>query len=338
MPRTNDKDLINAGAKPIRPPKKYSHLIFKRNIQDHREFVQQAIPTIAPADVDRYEEIVDLGGGVKLLARIFTRKGEMQKTLPTAFLFEGTAWVATSLQYGDMIASNIAAQSGHRVILLELLLAPENKVLRITQFAWRFFEYFCRNEARYKINPEKKSIIGYSTGADLAVSVANRASRAGIAIAQKLLISGVYDLSGSVERNTKYRPFNEFANQDPQIPKSFIKFWRKVAVPVIDRRKPSVSSYFQVPHSKTLTRIIFGSTDCVRTENEAECDRLQEHGVDLEKFTVLDGSHGDFWRHLTYIRFVADLLNIPKTGDSHEVKLDLERETYEIISPRQMQH
>lgn len=339
MPRTDDKELINTGATPVRPQKKYSqlkknsHLLWRTNISDHRLHVSQAVPNIAPADVDRIEEILDLGAGVTLRARIFTPKGKMQEELPTVFWFDGTAWVAASDPYGEMIASHVAKQSGHRVIQVELLLAPENGVLRIKQFAWRFLEHCYRNAEHFKMDPRNIAILGYSTGADIALYVDNRASRAGITVTQKILVSGVYDLSDSVEHDKKYRRYNKFANRDPQIPKSFIKFWRDVAVPVIDRKKPSVSCYFQNSHSKNLTRLVYGSIDCARAENEAEYQHLLKQGVDVERIIVEQGGHSRLWQDLDYIQFVARLLNTPKTGDTHHVN-----ENYETISPRLLRH
>lgn len=336
MPRTQNKDTRDAGT--TKAPRKYAHQFFNTDLAEHRRIVAQAKPNIEAADVYCMEEVITLGSA-QLLTRRFTPKGQVREKWPTLFYFDGTAWVADGDHFSKTISSHLSERSAYQVIEMHTLLAPEHSVLKSKQYAYRLFQHFYEHAEQYHIDRQAMSIAGYSSGGNIADYIDTRANRDGIHFTQKILISPFIELSGAVPSDKRYRQFTKFAQRDTQISAEFIHFFSDLAVPKADRRKPSISPLWQKrPTKGTLTRLILGENDRLRPQIEAFDDKLRATGVEVEKFTVLEGTHAMFWRRLEVIHLVAELLNSPKTADAHDVRLDEDQKSFEIIRPKLRQH
>ncbi len=310
VPKLEDLDFEKTDL-PKHPKSGSDQHFFGRNVSAHRDLVQNAVPRFEPADVHCVEEIVDIGVA-QLLIRIYTPKGEPQEKYPVVFWNEGTGFVSNADKFSMAICSNIAKVSGHIVVELQIRQAPETPFSKGKKDAYLLFQHCIKNAEKYKIDISKMSVAGYSSGGNIATDMANRASRDGIELEQQILITALIDLSFS---------FNEQEITDG-ISYDFLKWGIDLAVPYGKLTNPSISPFFQEYHPKwPLTRFIVGSEDRLRRQNEAFFKKLQTEGIGVEMFVVDKVGHDFMWQQKAVSDLVGELLNSPKTAETHKVTL-----------------
>lgn len=332
MPGTTNinDDLRGPKSHVAKAQKRYSNQLFKKNIFEHRAIVERAKPDIAPADVHCIEELIKIGR-VELRAIRFIPKGEAHKKYATIFFIDGTVFVANGVKFSKTIASHLCARSNKQVILIFPLLSPEWTVIQSNQYSARLVEHFYENSKKYQIDRGNLSGIGYSSGAAGIDAVETLCGRNGIRFRKKILVSPLMDLTGSTEKNPKYRAAGKQARLDTQISRQFIDYFVNLAVSEKDRSKPIVSPMWQKRPTETVTEIIVGENDRLLQQSLALYDLRKSKGVNISLFVVEEGTHAMFWRDFGTVYLAADRSSEASTEGEHRVQLAENHLDYKIL-------
>lgn len=304
--------------------------IFDRSIIEHRERVAAAIPMAKAADVSFIDALIPIEENIKISVRIYSPPLPKKEPHPTLFYVPGTAFVANESKFTRVICSHIALRAKCQVIVINHSLAPESQFPRAFEDAYHVMKFFIE-KALYNINYSKIAVGGYSSGGNIATSMAIQAGKDGIPIAAQILLSPIVDLSRSLNAH------KAFEEQDSDISEEFVKWFLSLYIPENANPKNPVMSPFWSEKSDLqrlpLTAIILAEYDRFRSDAEAYYEKLGEAGV-YAKRLMLDGeNHAYLWQKLEIIERVADDILAPLFGKTTAIVRPLSH-TLTFVKPR----
>jgi acetyl esterase len=308
---------------------KQGHLLFDRDPVKHRELVGAAKPPLPPADVNCTEKTIDIKDA-QLLVRIYSPKNSTEKHLPTFFYIPGSAFIAFGDEFAKMICSHLCKQSGQQIIELRHRLAPEYAFPKGIEDSYRLFCHFLDHADENRIQKDRVSVGGYSSGGNFAIALANQAALDGRSIDRLVLASPLVDVS-----NAGLKAIGE---KDTDIPATFIKWCTSLYIPKgVSRRNPRISPLFWREKETSTwprTHVIFGERDLLRHQIEKFIEKLRAEGTEVKEWRVAGETHAMLWRRPAVIKVLAEALNSKKNGGTRRVKLPRQSD----ISSQILQH
>tara|TARA_B100000749_G_scaffold249366_1_gene213855 strand:+ start:58 stop:1122 length:1065 start_codon:yes stop_codon:yes gene_type:complete len=284
---------------------------FSRSIIEHRNRVSAAKPMSEPADVPYKDALLPLSPSKKIPTRVYRPYSLRDKNtlLPTIFYVPGTAFVASEIAFTNIICSHLAKKSGCQLIVINHSLAPEN------QFPYGLYEAYATLKfllsspsSLYHIDKQKNILVGYSSGGNIAASMALKASLDNLPLSRQMLISPIVDLSRSL------RAFrDDFEEMDTTITESFVEWFLELYVPSgINKQNKWLSPFFQTDNTcRKLppTDIVFAEFDRFRSDAEAYYSKLSTCGVPVSEFMINNEDHSFLWYKLEIVKTLGNRIN-----------------------------
>lgn len=308
--------MVDKSASKTQPsPKKRS--IFDRSIIDHRQLVFTATPKLEPAKDVRVEDVlIQVRDNAKLPIKryLFTKTNDKVTTgnnqdsiaYPTLFYIPGTAFIANEIKFTHVICSHICSIAKCQIFVINHRLAPEEQFPAGYEDVYDIYKYFVNDMPKFHcIDTNRVVVAGYSSGGNFAALLAIQAKREGLPLMRQVLISPIVDLSRSFKR------FKEFENQDTAISEEFVSWFLDLYIPEKEKfnsRNPTMSPFWSQPAElKRLppTDIILGEYDRFRGDAEYYAGRLQEAGVNTQKYMAKNENHGYLWHNQEVIETIA---------------------------------
>ena len=272
-------------------------LLFSREINKHRLLVRQAKPKFSVARDVSLKSLPE--DRITLYIPNFLRYHTYK---PTIIFITGTGFVARETSVTDVICSNISKSSRSQVICLHHALAPEVHFPELQNDAFNILRNVIENNDKYKIDFNRISIMGYSSGGNLAVLLSGRASELGIEFLQQVLISPCLDLSRGIKK------FRDLENKDTAINEGFVTWFLNHYLPdEVNRANPMASPVWasnDFLRKQPPTDIVVSTRDRFLGDSREYADRLYSAGVGCSKYEI-DGNHGLIWENVIISKFIG---------------------------------
>lgn len=287
----------------VKKPKKG---IFDVSIIAHRERVAKVEPMLKPADVPFFDMLVPISEGVKIPTRIYLPP-QGKAPLATLFYIPGTAFVAHESRVTQVICSHICRLAGCQVIVINHRLAPENPAPVPHLDSYEVFRFFVQKKPiidQFSIDKSRIALAGYSSGGNIAASMAIKAKQDGIHILRQVLISPIVDLSRSLKSFLKYE------QQDSDISEEFVNWFLDLCLPEnVNPKDPEISPFWvskEIVQGLPPTTIVVAEYDRFRSDAELYYKKLLDGGVDVEKLFLDKENHSYLWHKLEIVEKIAE--------------------------------
>lgn len=283
----------------------------KFNILEHRARVSNTPAKASPAkNVSIQRPFITISQGVKLPFVVYRPKEKEKAFYHTAFYIPGTAFIAQEFAYTDVICSNLCEQSGCQIIALYHRLAPETQFPSPGQDIHQAFEMMThfRFTQKFKIDLNNIALVGYSSGATLAIQTAIYATLDNIAPIKRLIaISPIADFSRQL------RDYRQFEQEDSAISEEFVRLFMSLYIPRhVNLMHPELSPIHHT--SETLRQLppidlVFGENDRFRSDAEALASKLAGIKVQVTRFMINAQNHSLLWRCPEVVQLIARRLS-----------------------------
>jgi acetyl esterase len=152
--------------------------------------------------VSRYEQFT-ASDGSEISVKIYEPKDRPEK-LPVHVFYHGGGFMTCSIETHDYVPSYIAAKAEVRVVSVGYRLAPEFPFPQGLQDSYEAIEWIIKNKNILKIDPQKLSVGGDSSGGNFAavLSLMDREKKNNY-ISKQVLIYPVTDLSGTIPKKAQ---------------------------------------------------------------------------------------------------------------------------------------
>ncbi|MFE6699045.1 alpha/beta hydrolase [Streptomyces sp. NPDC057718] len=217
---------------------------------------------------DVYVPVVD----ADIIARVYTPVG--QAPFPALVFFHGGAWWLAGGEQGlsmtDDYCRTISAATRSVVINVDYRLAPEQPFPGQLEDAFTAVQWTVDHAAALHIDPSNVSVMGASSGGNLAAAVCLLArERGGPAIRSQILHVPALDLTGG----------SPSVKKDPAGWEALSRIIELYATHR-DRTAPLVSPLLAELHDLPPTLVITGLHDPLRDDGRRYVERLKERGID----------------------------------------------------------
>jgi len=289
---------------------------FAKKLEQHRKNIISLIPIAKPNHVfyKNNSFIICLGKKISLTTY---RPYTIKNFLPTILYIPGTAFIANSPAYTDLICSHMAQKSNCQVIAIDLPLAPEYQFPHNIYAGFSALKFLLNSPSVWtKIDLEKVALLGYSSGGNFAISMGILAKKDNLPINKLILISPALDLSLSI------KGFEEkYESKDKTIPTSFLDWVLDLYIPSeVKRDDPLLSPFWQ--NERELqglpqTDIIVGEYDRFRGDAEEFYRKLLRANVVVNKLVVQGGDHSLWWQQIGIAQAIARRIGVSFNSAQH---------------------
>ena len=278
-----------------------------RNISEHRELISSLSPKISYTSA-KYKLNDYFFKDITIYKNL---DNDPQDLYPTFIYIPGTAFVASEEGYTNFICSCIAQLSNCQIIAVKSKLAPEYTPISIFNELYYVVKNLLsdQNSALLKIDRNRISIGGYSSGATLAILIAIKAKSNGLVFNNQILISPLTDLSRNISKNSKYKNFEV---RDHCISEEFVEWFLDLYLPdSINKIDPRISPYWcnsEILKQLPATYLTFGEFDRFRGDAELYAEKLRSSNVSVYKIMFPQETHALLWKNTQVICSVAKQL------------------------------
>lgn len=245
-------------------------------------------------------------GDREIPVRIFLPKKDGKRRIPRhkrkpggvpsniLVFFHGGGWVTGNIDSYTKLCANMANQTGHMVISVDYLLAPENPFPAGPEDCYHVVKEVFEELDSFHCKSENVTLIGDSAGGNLAAVVSLMARDRGICIpGNQILIypATYYDHSESSPFQSVHENGTDYILTSQQV-----QDYLDLYVPnEEDRLSPYVAPLLAKDLSnQPRTLIITAEFDPLRDEGEAYGERLKEFGNDVRIYRMKGALHGFF--------------------------------------------
>ncbi|KLT40390.1 lipase/ esterase [Cutaneotrichosporon oleaginosum] len=227
---------------------------------------------------------VDLG---HFAIRIFY-PSPASEDVPVFIWYHGGGMVLGSLDAENALCTRIAAV-GCAVVAVDYRLAPEHPFPAGADDAWATLRYVVEHGSEHGLDASRIGVGGFSSGANLAAAVAQRAGRDGVPIAFQVLSVPVTDNTAGPDRFPSW----EENRNCPGLNDGKMLWYRDQYLPNPSDRTDPVASPLLAPDEWVAgspdAYVVLAGLDLLYSEGLAYVDRLKEAGntVDLVVFDDL---------------------------------------------------
>lgn len=205
--------------------------------------------------------------GMEVSVKVYRPKN-CSKILPVMVFIHGGGFITCSIETHDFVPSYIAANANIEVINVEYRLAPEYKFPTGLEDCYEALRWITQNADKLRVNAQKISVGGDSSGGNFAASLCLMAKNRGdIKIDRQVLIYAVLDLTNEVDKQAAkvYGPVGG-AEGEPAEEPGYIRAYLSNND---NRKNPYISPIFANEFS-LLPKALF---------IQAECDSLCDDGL-----------------------------------------------------------
>ena len=225
-----------------------------------------------------------------LHTRVYRPPGSRSAELPVVVAFHGGGWMFGNLDTAEWLWSEVAARVPAVVVAGTYRLAPEHPAPAALDDAYAITSWVTKNAAELGGDPERISVMGESSGATLAASVALLARDSGaFSLRSQALIYPITDLTLS-------SPSVEEMSQQPILSSWDLKAYVDAYLGPDGRPTDSYLSPLLAADHRALppTLIIGADHDPLRDDARRYDDRLRACGFPVRAVEMADSPHGFF--------------------------------------------
>jgi acetyl esterase len=272
------------------------------------------VPSVTTTDITVH------GASGPLRTRVYRPPSSGTADLPLVVAFHGGGWMFGNLDTAEWLWSEVAARVPAVVVAGTYRLAPEHPAPAALNDAFAITSWAANTPANVDADPKRLAIMGESSGATLAASVALMArDRAAFALQLQALIYPITDLTLS-------SPSVAEMSQEPILSSSDLRAYVDAYLgPDGCPADPYVSPHLAADHRALPPALVIGADhDPLRDDARRYATRLQACGVPVRAVEMPDSPHGFFsFPHLCHA-----------SGPALEVLVDELRRTLGVKPPQ----
>ena len=242
------------------------------------------VPSVTTTD------ITVQGASGPLRIRVYRPPRSRSADLPLVVAFHGGGWMFGNLDTAEWLWSEVAARVPAVVVAGTYRLAPEHPAPAALTDALEITSWAAETAAALDANPERIAVMGESSGATLAASVALMArDRAAFPLQFQALIYPITDLTLS-------SPSVDELSQEPILSSSDLRAYVDAYLgPDGCPTDPSVSPLLAADHRALPPALVIGADhDPLRDDARRYATRLRACGVPVRAVEMSDSPHGFF--------------------------------------------
>lgn len=231
-------------------------------------------------EIEKFYIKVPVRDGAEILVKVYRPKEKNEK-IPTWIFMHGGGFITCSVETHDYVPSYIAAKAGIACFNIEYRLAPEYKFPKGIEDCYDVTKWIHDNAEELKIDSNKISVGGDSSGGNFAAVLAQMIKKSGeFKIQKQVLIYPVTDFSGiSKESAQIYTPVgsSDEKNSGPDFMEMYLNKDDDLYNPMLS---PLLNTSLE-----NLPEALF---------IEAECDALRDDGLYYAKALKDSGVQVDY--------------------------------------------